>query len=447
MMFKLRILDANNKERLWFFDNKNLAIYNEDRKLINIPSEYPKRFSLVTEQHNENKIYDVNYISLFCGSNCNYKCAYCPEVEYRNQSHNAHPNDIPKLKQHLSSLNPDQVVSFIITGGEPLVYWKAIKEIIPFIYNRFKNLRSFRFVTNGALLNQEIVDFSKKYEIKVVVSDDGGQNKSRYPRSIEEAVATYAKYNKWAKDLGKLFVIRYQLGRHHLDAVQVFNYFKKAIPNLQIIAEQGVIDSAMPDSDNARESMVYFNTMAKDELRLLSDSRYEMLMQRHTEARNSNIRADNIISGLRNGEFEVKQFTCNVPYGRELHLDFAGNILRCMWTPSKESIVGNLDDLDNVDLSGYIPVQKRRNCMQCPLARLCSGICARATDQTVNSSCELTYADYLAYFKYAIKKLYNVDVLGFYPLDGKLIKCVKIFNNYKSDYNLIKQKVNWEFNP
>lgn len=443
MFFKLDVV-KNDRPLTWFFDNKTLAVYDEYRNNINTPSSYFGNYQLATEDYNINQVDQILEICLYVGGNCNYACKYCPQIQYKNQAHNAKVVDVPKLKALLEKTDLSELKAIMITGGEPLIYWKAFREIIAFFYEKCPKLENFRFVTNGELLTDAVVKECKEKRLKIVVSEDGGSNKTRKERSKEETLKRFAKYNEWAEELGTDFVIRYQLGAHHLDAVKMYHYFKQQIPSIKSIADHHVIESVMPHSSDVTEQMVYFNTLSAKQLRLLSDSRLYLLLANKPELRNTHKKLIGYLDVFKHG-FNLFQFPCKLPYGKYVHLDFAGNILKCLWTPTKENIAGNLSDIHNVNLLGYIPYQKRKYCSRCPLLNFCAGVCAIADEPTVQQSCKLYYADKLAYFKAVFKILWGVDIRGIYPLEGDPIPASKVFNNYVSNYEAISKEVPWEF--
>ena len=97
------------------------------------------------------------YIKL--GSDCNLHCKYCHSA-YKKIGFN--PDILPVLK----SMNLRHVT---LGGGEPLLYWNIIKKIIEYL----GNMPTYRIVTNGTLLTQEIVDFCNAYHVRFGISVDG----------------------------------------------------------------------------------------------------------------------------------------------------------------------------------------------------------------------------------------------------------------------------------
>lgn len=445
MIFKLKVLQ-NNIEKIWHFDNITGALYDENNNQLNAPATSPSNHKLITRDYYEQSPIDVQNLVIFVGSKCNYNCKYCPEIKFRNQSHDANPNDVERFKKLVSkNLDMSKIRLLAFSGGEPLVYWKTIRELITFFNENCPNLVNFRFITNGALLTGEIVQECIEKGIRVVVSDDGGDNRYRKQRTEQQRIDSYTKYNRYADRLQNDFVIRYQLGRHHLDAIKMYQYFKRNIPNIKCIADQGVIEAVMPDND-ASETMIQINTLTNDQLKLLSDSRYQLLLQRKPELQNTTRRLNAFIKQLKTGTYYAQPYRCHMMYMQEMYLDLAGNILKCMWIPTKDNVAGHLSNIKDAKFYGYKSWTSRDNCWKCPLVAMCESVCPLATNATVNSSCKLMYADMLAYFKAALKTIWNVDVLGFEPNESSvdLPSCVKVFNNYKSDYQKISQKVNWE---
>lgn len=436
MLFKLGVL-RNDKAVTWYLNNLNLNVYNEYQDLISTTDVDYSQKHLIAKEYNRNTVSPIS-LTVFVGYKCNYHCEYCPQAPYRSMSHDAHIEDVPRLKTQLSSIDLSKVQSVIIMGGEPFVYWKAIKEFVVWLKQSCPNLSNFRIMTNGSLLTDEIVEYCHRYRIRIVVSDDGGENVHRKNDNTQDR---FLKYNRWASILKNKFAIRYLLGKHNLDDVTLYEYFKKQIPNLKVISNHSVIRSIFPNDAIAR-GIVSFNRLTINELRLVSDSRYELLLRNTHECKATRHHLERVVHNLKT-RFEYNQTSCSIPYGKELVIDFAGNILRCLWFYNDSSIAGNLNDLSNVDLKGYIPIQERKNCSRCPLVALCRGICPLSTQSLIDNNCALYYADKLAYFKAAFKKLWGVDILGIYPIEGEPLSIMKPFNDYLSNYEEVKHLVNW----
>lgn len=115
--------------------------------------------------------YSVNTIYIIPGDACNLSCVYCSQHELHEGEHpKAEVN--PKIYDYIKQIagNQNNRVSIVFFGGEPLVYWEQIKEIIDNLIGF--NVR-FSIVTNGVLINEEMVKFFNKYNINIQLSWDG----------------------------------------------------------------------------------------------------------------------------------------------------------------------------------------------------------------------------------------------------------------------------------
>ena len=97
------------------------------------------------------------YIKLGCG--CNLNCKYC-HAEYADIRFN------PKILPVLKGLDPKYVT---FGGGEPLLYWDVVEDIVSFLGDSVV----YNLATNGTLLTRRIVDFANRHNMKFAVSLDG----------------------------------------------------------------------------------------------------------------------------------------------------------------------------------------------------------------------------------------------------------------------------------
>jgi uncharacterized protein len=89
-----------------------------------------------------------------------------------NQIYNEDIIDFIKL--YASSKSKENPLSLIFFGGEPLLYFDIIKKLISKLYGENIN---YSLITNGSLLNDEIVTFLNNNNISVSISWDGFNTK------------------------------------------------------------------------------------------------------------------------------------------------------------------------------------------------------------------------------------------------------------------------------
>ncbi len=119
---------------------------------------------------------------LLMTNGCNYSCSYCPITIRKKRQKNLSYNDavlgIQLWKKHILSYpQSDTPYTIIFYGGEPLLSWKTIKDLLSFILkerksgNFPKNL-SIMLCTNGSLIDENIAKTLAKYNVSVSLGAD-----------------------------------------------------------------------------------------------------------------------------------------------------------------------------------------------------------------------------------------------------------------------------------
>lgn len=116
-----------------------------------------------------------------CNIHCKYCYAYTNETKYADFSTSSIIDDIIKLINKKEDLK----LSIVFHGGEPLLCWNNIAEIVVRLDENFKNV-SYSIQTNGILLNNKIIDFAKSRNIKIGISLDGANKQSNINRFGED---------------------------------------------------------------------------------------------------------------------------------------------------------------------------------------------------------------------------------------------------------------------
>lgn len=111
-------------------------------------------------------------LKIFLTKKCNFKCSYCfvsknePEKEISLER-------ICKAVKWFLSL-PGNFKKIDISGGEPLLKARAVKEIFNFAIRNKKNRElCLSLTTNGTRLDKDLINFIKKNNVDVCISLDG----------------------------------------------------------------------------------------------------------------------------------------------------------------------------------------------------------------------------------------------------------------------------------
>jgi uncharacterized protein len=127
---------------------------------------------------------------IFLTTFCNLRCEYCIAGE------------MPRL--HMDRKTGKKVIDFFMdlsegaksidysfTGGEPLIRFSLMKEIVLYAKRKGKEKNietSFTVKTNGTILNDEILRFFKKHSISAFVSIDGdSETHNKYRKNFRQS--------------------------------------------------------------------------------------------------------------------------------------------------------------------------------------------------------------------------------------------------------------------
>lgn len=102
-------------------------------------------------------------IDIYITELCNLDCEYCYVEIKKNEVDSI---DGTEFTQRINLLEYDLIKFY---GGEPLLKWKDIKDIISSVFQKNKAIR-FSIITNGLLLTAEKLDFLKAHNSSVALS-------------------------------------------------------------------------------------------------------------------------------------------------------------------------------------------------------------------------------------------------------------------------------------
>lgn len=117
---------------------------------------------------------------------CNLNCKYCfiedgiDNNTYirRNMSYFTCEKAVDKFFEIMDTVSSTKKPSIIFYGGEPLVNWKVIRKILPYIKNKeiTYNIDIDKvIITNATLIDKEIAKVLEKYNVETCISLDGNK--------------------------------------------------------------------------------------------------------------------------------------------------------------------------------------------------------------------------------------------------------------------------------
>ncbi|WP_143316278.1 Cys-rich peptide radical SAM maturase CcpM [Clostridium sp. HBUAS56017] len=198
----------------------------------------------------------IDQITLQVTQNCNLRCSYCAYSKFDNLSQRNRSNKdmtietakkaVDFLLQH-SSDSDKVVISFY--GGEPLLKFNFIKEVISYAQENFigKEL-SFALTTNATLLTEEIMEYSINNNLDIMISLDGPEEIHDLNRRFADGTGSFMKIvenlqklkNKYGDELKNILRINTVMDpKNDLDKMNTIfeNEIFKGLPVSSVIVE------------------------------------------------------------------------------------------------------------------------------------------------------------------------------------------------------------------
>lgn len=410
MKFQLKCLN-DGKEEIWHYDNEK-NIVTDANGIDRFASYKFKEYKIEYPCYGEDTHFKISdHISDFyivLGLKCNFHCKYCHQTDLpKDLLEEASPKKAFKLIEEIKNSGIQIDNNILFWGGEPLVYWKTLKLMIPEMRKIWKTQR-FSIVTNGALLNDEKFEFFKKYNVDICVSYDGYHTLRDFPVFNDNKVFESTK--KALKNGG------------HISILPLINNVSDKPSDIKKDLEKrfghhvGVGFHSIAKCDSEGASFSNYAYISDERLEEMYKSYYEMLHKspeelepslwsRYNEIRNS------IARGI---PWNSVRNSCAVHTGNHVVVNMNGNVLLCMNYPAKE--YGHISDYKNIKVTGFYSHQKKKSCRECPYVNACFGVCPIIKDEN-GTSFKLNCRNYKPYAKAMIESsidtLFGIRVLKF----------------------------------
>lgn len=397
--FPEEILDELSKE---YDRNELLEVYSE---LL----ELQKAGQLFSDDDYERftdmmKGAPIKSMCLHISHDCNLRCKYCF----------ASTGDFGKGRKLMPVETGKKAIDFLLThsgnrhnleldffGGEPLMNWDAVKEIVDYARSREEEFnKKFRFTvtTNGVLLNDENIDYINKEMKNVVLSLDGRKcvNDNMRPAingkgSYDVIVPKFQKLvEKRLEGENKEYYARGTFTKNNLDFAKDVYHIADELGFDQLSVEPVIADASEPYALTEEDLPAIFAEYEKLAVEMV---------RRKKEGRCFNF--FHFMIDLDQGPCAIKRLRgcgCGNEY---VSVTPDGDIYPChQFVGNDEWKMGNLDDgtLDTEmkDKFACANIYSKEDCRKCWARFYCSGGC-NANNYTFNKdilkpvklSCEL----------------------------------------------------------
>ena len=366
MQFELCVL-SNGIEKKLLFDNVSNSFVDLESKAQLLSTTKVLGYKKHQDQFNIN-FSDIGVLFINLGLRCNFSCKYCHQNNFR-KSTKVCDFTPTKVEGFLNILKRSKVKMKAIAfwGGEPLVYWKTLKVLIPKVRELYPSV-IINFPTNGSLLTREIINFLELYNIGFYISYDGKKT------NRDVSIFDDEKLIEAIRNMNKGLSIMPTQNRASIPIKQIKDEFKDYKIKLSSISPYSIARCNPYNREQADEILIPFEKCCEH-----SEFIYDVLHSNVSDIKLYRGLLDrfNFILGIYYRGLGVDSvdvnFCCN-SIGKDICIDCTGNIFNCMNIPLH--IVGNLLDFSSFNSQSIFKNHLYKNkCLACPYVSCCRGGC------------------------------------------------------------------------
>lgn len=425
MKFKINCI-KNNKPAYYIFDNETIDIWNAN----GVPTMLDKdiRFDEFRPKHQltnmpiyskDNPIIgksNIKTLKLSLGFKCNYKCEYCWQRQFEQAAIDATPALVSSFISKLKQIDLSHADRIDLWGGEPLVYWKTLKLLIPAIKDNFPQLE-IMCLSNGSLLTKEIADFLVKYNVSFGISHDAQaftyyRNKEDPLDTNRENIIYFCKKQYEVNHRAPWFSVT--VNKHNLDLDQIYPFFvSKLGKDCPIhIHVDNLLETATEKDYNEfklteEEKQFFIKKLVKNLLGVDSPLSFGL----SKELKYALFIFANKVTPWQ------RAYNCDLVNHNVMALNMRGDVLSCHSYPA--DVCGNINDLEHVSINRFTHWSLRDHCKECPILPICHGGRPCVTNEEQHWLCEQFILWRYPIFIAAWKLLFNADIQSIEKLEGE----------------------------
>ena len=184
-IFKSLVFGYEIKDELESQLHKNYFIF-DDEYSFSESCKYALRDS-------KNYLFESTVLHIFVLTNsCNMKCIYCQAKDEEHINKSYMNKEIAEKSVNIALSSPSKCLTFEFQGGEPLCNFDILKHIVLYTEeNKRDKIVSYNLVSNLLLVNDEILDFLKNYNINISTSLDGDKRIHDYNRLLQNGDGSF----------------------------------------------------------------------------------------------------------------------------------------------------------------------------------------------------------------------------------------------------------------
>lgn len=421
MKFKITSKKSDETILVHIYDNLTQDIFTEEGIPVFLDQD-PRLKDFIKENiKNKDSLYkSTNNIGLriTLGFNCNFNCKYCLENHTVKSSvktikiikdislEKKVENLINKLKANLTNVN-----NITFWGGEPLVYLKTMKLLVPKLKELYPNVK-LSTISNGSLVTKEVAQFLLDNGIGLTVSHDGptfsNYRDDENPLENPKVLEGLQYYKEQAKEKGLFFGFNIVVTPDNSDLSKLHPYFAKYFGEDVDINFEGIVKL----SDFSQHVVKKFDSETKKIL-LNNLVAYGSTQDGNHPYHSIRDYVSRLISKIVNKQ--LNKNSCFITNKNSIAVDINGNLLICH---GSDQTYGMLDTIKTSKFPNeFLNFWKdRKKCKDCPMLVSCLGDCIMASDQDNELSCENYMIWHSGLFLAAWKLLFDSIITRIEPI-------------------------------
>ena len=329
----------------------------------------------------------ISKLRIQLGLNCNYKCSFCLQRTLAHLVPTAKEADIDEFFKKLdrAGIVIKDDANIQLWGGEPLVYIKLLKILVPKLRKRYPNA-DISTISNGTLLTREIADFLIEYHVSLTFSHDAQAYflRGKDPLSDPEMRALWRETIQRYRENNLRFGINTVISQYNADLFEIQNFFEDRLGSDVGFGFEGVVVAHTPNAHS-------FTLFGEPERRALQKSIYRALIA-EPESKVGQALSKYAMWIFKSFAYEVPMMTiksrCDVLNPNTLGVDLFGNIMSCHNVSAAQQCCGKLDDFDKAKYKFFTHWSRRKACSNCIALVSCKGNCPRDNNLEHSLSCD-----------------------------------------------------------
>jgi len=416
-LFKFRVGDS---PQILTYDNVYNGICDADGVPL-VSYELPDS-PIVTRYGTLSKSKTPVLLKIILGHGCNYSCGYCMQKDIGNpeerKTNSLTPMLIKSIRRHLDCSSLERVE---LWGGETLLYWNDIKELM-------KELDAptltWYIPTNGTLLNHKHIDFFAQLTGKVVIgiSHDGpGHDVTRGPEFLHRKVEVLQRIQTdFYPRIQFSFNAVISKTNYNLFNINDFFYNYLTTHNLNLVTlvyELGrVYDSTL--SQNSTHHVITGDDLPKYHDILTNYLDAHIVQLTHTNPNSTLLRTTLVHTGtgilplaasLKHPAKSIIKTSCGSDDSKTITMDMLGNVRACQNVDETYNS-GNIMHLKGIRIK-KMDITRESHCISCGNYRVCKSSCPLDLGDAVFAiNCTLEKIHYKAIRTASLKLLFNNSI-------------------------------------